>query len=38
MPQKGRSEEETRRALREGEGGETGAAVCRKYSISEQTL
>jgi putative transposase len=37
MPKKGRSEEEILRALRDGEAGETGVAICRKYGISQQT-
>ena len=35
---KGHTEEEILRALREVEDGATGAAVCRKLGISEQTL
>jgi len=38
MPKRGHTEEEILRALREVEAGATGAAVCRKLGISEQTL
>jgi len=38
MPKRGHSEEEILRALREVEASSTGAAVCPKLGISEQTL
>jgi putative transposase len=38
MSKKGHTEEEILRALRDAEAGETGAAICRKYGISQQTL
>jgi putative transposase len=38
MPKRGHTEEEILRALQEVEAGATGATVCRKLGISEQTL
>ncbi len=38
MPRKSHTEEEILRALQEVEAGTTGATVCRKLGISEQTL
>ena len=37
MARRGHTEEESLRALRELEAGATGAAICRKHGISQQT-
>ncbi len=38
MPRKGHSEEQILQALRQAEGGEKAAEICRKLGISEQTF
>ena len=38
MPRKGHTEEQVLQALRQAEGGEKVAEVCRKLGISEQTF
>jgi putative transposase len=38
MPRKGHTEEQILQALRQAEGGEKAAEVCRKLGISEQTF
>ena len=38
MPRKGRTEEQILQALRQAEGGEKAAEICRKLGISEQTF
>jgi len=38
MPRKGHTEEQILQALRQAEGGEKAAEICRKLGISEQTF
>jgi putative transposase len=38
MPRKGHTEEQILQALRQAEGGEKAAKICRKLGISEQTF
>lgn len=38
MPRKGHAEEQILQALRQAEGGEKAAEICRKLGISKQTL
>ena len=38
MPRKGHTEEQIVQALRQAEGGEKAAEICRKLGISEQTF
>jgi putative transposase len=38
MPRKGHSEEQILQAIRQAEGGEKAAEICRKLGISEQTF
>ena len=38
MPRKGHTEEQMLQALRQAEGGERAAEICRKLGISEQTF
>jgi putative transposase len=38
MPRKGHTEEQILQALRQAEGGEKAAEICRKSGISEQTF
>jgi len=38
MPRKGHTEEQILQALRQAEGGEKAAEICRKLGVSEQTF
>ena len=38
MPRRGHTEEQILQALRQAEGGEKAAEICRKLGISEQTF